>query len=228
MQAVEDRTRPLASVANLLDSLAFKADQISPATAFAFHTIRQCAIDLTHALALNELQVPTNFPRDGKIPPALAPQRNQRPQAPPPSRSNTPTRRPYSEAAKAATLTLLARAPLPPHSQAEAKQDKRLFIRLDPASPFRLAHPHELSTLARRALPPSTKLKTVQFVSSGIALVPESPADGDKLTTASNALAKTFGATRAEIADPWVKLAIPRTLKRISLSMQLRNRVQRD
>ena len=105
MQAVVDRTRPLASVANLLDSLAFKADQISPATAFAFHTIRQCAIDLTHALALNELQVPANFPRDDKIPPALAPQRNQRPQAPPPSRSNTPTRRPYSEAAKAATLT---------------------------------------------------------------------------------------------------------------------------
>ena len=217
IQTVEDRTRPLARVANFLDSLASKVNQIFPATAFAFHIIHQCAIDLTHALALNKLQVPANFPKNGKVPPALAPQLNQRSQATPSPRPNIPTLRSYSKVAKATTLTPSTPIPLPSRPQAEAKQDKRLFIRQDPASTFRQAHSHKQLTLARRALPPSTKLKTIQSVPSGIALVPKSTADGDKLSSAFKVIAKTFGSTRAEAANPWVKLIIPRTLKESAL-----------
>ncbi len=181
-----------------------------------------------HRLALGLLKAPHNFPSDGSIRPPTHPLAT-------PSHDTNKGRTPPDGGENATRATIDTRSTSssssgetrPPRSTAQAPRpsdnrtktrielDERLSLRLEQASPYRHAHPHELLRLARSALPPDTQIRSVQQVRSCIAIVPARPEDAPNLRQGSSVLARAFAASTVESADDWVKLTIPRIPSRI-------------
>jgi hypothetical protein len=238
--AIDERLEPAFALAEAIDKTIEQLSEMPllPVMAYALTAIRNFSIEMTQKLAANTVKAPEDFPRNGTIP-VYDPSSPSIIETASPSRANSTgtalkARQPHlSYAAVVRSKSpenrlAAAQHKLPPRPQPQ-KLDHRLFIRLDASSTFRTLHPHELSSRARRALPDGTQISKVQILASGLAIVPSSPADGEKLKASSSQLAATFGAIRAESADPWLKFIIPRVPARVkALCPEMNNITLRD